>query len=81
MRLNYNQLTPAAAPSRRGSNRLCESVPLTRLCIRNRVDSRVVLALYRTREWTGCPREHGGIASVRYSDLKEAAQGCGGRGS
>ena len=33
-----------------------------------------VLGLYRTREWAGCPHEHGGIARVRYSDLKEAAR-------
>ncbi len=36
--------------------------------------SRFVLGLYRTREWAGCAHEHGGIARVRYSDLKEAAR-------
>jgi hypothetical protein len=41
--------------------------------------SREVLGLYRTREWAGCPHEHGGIARVRYSDLGSRSV-CGGRG-
>jgi hypothetical protein len=38
-----------------------------------------VVVLYRKREWAECGHEHGGIARFRYSDLKEAARGCGGR--
>jgi hypothetical protein len=36
--------------------------------------SRLVLVLYRKRELAMRGHEHGGIARVRYSDLKEAAR-------
>ena len=44
-----------------------------------RANSLEVVVLYRKREWAECGHEHGGIARFRYSDLKEAARGCGGR--
>src|SRR4249920_2862225 len=37
------------------------------------------LVLYRKREQARCAHEHG-VGRFRYSDLKEAARGCGGRG-
>src|SRR6266849_6279963 len=39
-----------------------------------------VLVLYRKRERARCTHAHSGVARFRYSDLKEAARGCGGRG-
>jgi len=40
-----------------------------------------VLGLYRKREGARRLHEHGVFARFRYNDLKEAARGCGGRGS
>src|SRR6266481_5469074 len=39
-----------------------------------------VLVLYRKREWARCAHEHRVLTRFRYSDLKEAARDCGGRG-
>ena len=41
---------------------------------RNALNSRLVLVLYRKREFAIGVREHGGIVRFRYSDLKEAAR-------
>ncbi len=43
-------------------------------------NSRLVLGLYRKREWARRMHEHGEFARFRYNDLKEAARDCGGCG-
>jgi hypothetical protein len=41
---------------------------------------RQVLGLYRKREWTRSETGQVVYARFRYSDMKEAARDCGGRG-